>query len=279
VISSTSPWAVGLGVTVALLAAALPASSGRAVAAAPMVGTLYSASAKAPAAPSPRSGPALDIGVDPAARALLPADDQVLVRFVPVEASTFTLTLARQRSESRPQPVGGRAAKTPKRARVQPAPTSPPATVPAPIATAAPAPQVAVAAPPPPAPTLPKTFTEIDEALRASSTTQAVNLRLKKAGIAFRLTHVGRVGDRYVLRYAIANEEPADFFLSIVNVAAGGKAIHSETAGPFSCPSGQEIFGVVHFAPSDAAGRAVSIELIQSGGDRRHFPLTVSYTF
>jgi hypothetical protein len=244
-----------------------------------MVGPLYSASAKAPAASSACSGPALDIGVDPAARALLPADDQVLVRFVPVEASTFTLTLERRWREGGRQSIALRAAKTPKLARVLPAPAPPPAAAPAPVVAATPAPPVAIAAPPPPIPTLPTTFTEIDEALRGSSTTQAVNLRLKKAGISFRLTHIGRVADHYVLRYAIANEEPADFFLSIVNVAAGGKAIHSETAGPFSCPSSQEVVGVVYFSPSDAAGKSISVELVQSGGDRRRFTLAVDYTF
>jgi hypothetical protein len=149
------------------------------------------------------------------------------------------------------------------------------------VAAADPAPVAvpAVAPPPAPKPTFPPTFAEIDDALRASSTVQAINFRIKKGGVSFRLTQVGRVGDRYVIRYAIANEESSPFFLSIVNVAAGGKPILSETAGTYSCPTGQEVYGVVHFSPAAVAGKNVVVELVQSGGEHRRFSLTADYAF
>jgi hypothetical protein len=221
----------------------------------------------------------MSIGLDPAARKLLPQDEEILVRFVSVDASSFTLTLEHDWQNTRRLLTSAKATPDKRRRVVLAAPVAP-VSVPAPVAVAAAAPAAPVVVAPPAAlPTLPTTFTEIDEALRGDSTTQAVNLRLKKVGITFRLTHIGRVRDRYVLRYAIANEEAADFFLSIVNVAAGGKAIHSETAGQFSCPAGQEVFGVVHFTPADAAGKAISVELVQAGGDRRRFTIGVNYTF
>jgi hypothetical protein len=128
-------------------------------------------------------------------------------------------------------------------------------------------------------PTFPPTFAEIDDALRASSTAQAINFRVKKGGITFRLTQVGRIGERYVIRYAIANEEPDPFFLSIVNVAASGKPIQAETAGTYSCATGQEVYGVVHFKPSAVAGKTVAVELVQSGGEHRRFSLSADYAF
>jgi hypothetical protein len=115
------------------------------------------------------------------------------------------------------------------------------------------------------------TFAQLDEALRAAPTTQTVNLRTKQGGVTFRITAVGRVGDRQVIRYAIANEEDSDFFVSIVNVSAAGKPLRSETAGPYSCAAGSEVYGIVHFPP--AAFQTVAVELVQSGGQRRHFSL------
>ena len=61
------------------------------------------------------------------------------------------------------------------------------------------------------------------------------------------------------------------FFVSIVNVSAAGKPIRSETAGPYSCAAGSEVYGIVHFLP--AASQTVAVELVQSGGQRRHFSL------
>ena len=116
-----------------------------------------------------------------------------------------------------------------------------------------------------------RTFVELDEALRAAPTTHPVNLRIKSGGVTFRITAVGRVGDQQVIRYAIANEEDLDFFVSIVNVSAAGKPIRSETAGPYSCAAGSEVYGIVHFVP--VASQTVTVELVQSGGQRRHFSL------
>jgi hypothetical protein len=117
------------------------------------------------------------------------------------------------------------------------------------------------------------TFGELDDALRSSPLTQTLNLRLKLDDISFRITHVGRVGNREAVRFAIANAGNGDFFVSIINVAFGGKAIHSETAGPYSCGSGQEVFGIVHFASDIAAGKVITVELVQSGGEHHRFAL------
>ena len=85
--------------------------------------------------------------------------------------------------------------------------------------------------------------------------------------------------DRGVVRFALANEEAVDFFLSIINVTVGGAPIHSEVAGPYVCAAGQEVFGIAHFALADVTGKSVSIELVQSGGDRRRFSLDIPYKF
>jgi hypothetical protein len=130
-----------------------------------------------------------------------------------------------------------------------------------------------------PKPTQPVTYTEFDQALRASPTAEAINPRLKRGGVTFRATHVGAVVDRGVVRFALANEEAADFFLSIINVTVGGAPIHSEVAGPYVCAVGQEVFGIVHFALADVTGKSASIELVQSGGDRRRFSLDIPYKF
>jgi hypothetical protein len=136
-------------------------------------------------------------------------------------------------------------------------------------ATPAPKPEAAGAA----------AFGELDEALRQSPTTQAVNLRVKKGGVVFRITHVGPVSGRAAVRFAIANEESTDFFLSIVNVAADGNPLPAEAAGPYACRAGEEIFGIVHFSPQSAAGKRLTITLVQSGGERRRFHLALEYRF
>lgn len=229
--------------------------------------------------------PEIDVGLDPAARLLIPAAPAIVVRFVGLSNSTFTLTLARRLVDASARPntevksntapsvqslkKRGKTAKQPS-TRSQIAPNIPPAL---------PKDTVAAASVMAPVATFPITFAEIDDALRGSSTVKAINVRLKKDGVTFRLTHVGRVGNRYVVRYAIVNEEGSDFFLSIVNVTAAGKAIHAEQAGPYSCPMSQEVFGVVHFLPSLVAGKNVVIELVQSGGEHRRFSLPVDFAF
>ena len=275
-IDRISPAVMGAGVALSLGTAFLPSHHSAAVAETPIAGPLVAGTS---GATGPRKAEltirTVEIGVDAALRASFPASTEVLVRFVPVEASTVTIVdAATWRETSR---VAAKATREMEdRRRRQPIKR-----LPEPVPAAAPivAPPVVQAPPPPPEPTLPRTFSEIDEALRAATTTQSINTRLKKDGVSFRLTHVGRVRDRYVVRYAIANEETADFFLSIVNVTAGGKPIHAETAGPYACQTGQEIYGVVHFSPKDAAGRSVALELVQSGGGRRRFSLAVPYAF
>ena len=248
-------------------------------------GVLYSVDADTQAArAAAASMPEIDIGLDPAARALLPPAAALVVRFVGIDQSTFTLTLARRLHEASDLTAGaskttGAVAKT-KRKRPAMKAAAPPTTTVAVVAVSTPAAAPVVAAPPsPPKPTFPPTFAEIDDALHASSTVQAINVRVKKDGVSFRLTHVGRVDDHYVIRYAIANEETDAFFLSIVNISADGKPIHSETAGSYSCPTGQEVYGVVHFSPAVVAGKKVVVELVQSGGDHRRFSLTADYGF
>jgi hypothetical protein len=243
----------------------------------PIAGTLYSVTTDSMTAINDGSQPAsvpyptlslppeLRISVDPAARAALPPGrDEFLVRFIAPESSTFTLTLGR-RSAASVNPTSARPLK--------------PRPIPAPVVAAVPVPVEAPAPPPRPKAAQPRNFTEFDEALRGSSTAQAINQRLKRVGVTFRITHVGRVGDRGVVRYAVANEEAPDFFLSVVNVSAAGKPVLSENAGPYACKSGEEIFGVVHFAPAAVVGKRIAVELIQSGGDRRRFSLPVSYPF
>lgn len=281
---ATARPAVVIGLAAAgLLLAILPAGLGRSPKPKAISGALYTAGSAKTAPSTPPELPRVNLGASPEIRRLLPGGSDFVVHLVDVKQSSFTLTTAKafeQRSATARLPR----AKRSKANRIKaPAPKPAPIIPAAPMTPAPPAPAPAPVAPPKPAapvlPTLPKTFTEIDQALRNSSTTQAVNVRIKKGGISFRLTHIGRVGDRYVLRFGVANEEAADFFLSIINVTAAGKAIPSETAGPYACQAGQEIFGVVYFKPADVAGKAVSVELIQSGGDRRHFKLEANYSF
>ncbi|MBI5239128.1 MAG: hypothetical protein HY926_01515 [Elusimicrobia bacterium] len=130
-----------------------------------------------------------------------------------------------------------------------------------------------------PEPAGPVAFGDLDEALRQSPTTQALNLRVKKGGMVFRITHVGRARGRAAARFALANEEAADFFLSVVSVSAGGAPVLADTAGPYVCRAGEEIYGVVHLAPEAASGKRLSVTLVQSGGERRRFQLALEYPF
>ena len=291
-IADHNPLITAVAVAAVVVGTAVMAPNRQAAAPDRLSGVLYSIDADTQAArAAAASMPELDIGLDPAARAVLPPASALIVRFVGIEESTFTLTLARRLKE-----VSGFTAGTPKTAAVAAAaavvrrkpkhPATKTLAKAAPVVStaavaAAPAPVPPPPATPPPAPkpTFPPTFAEIDDALRASSTAQAINVREKKGGVTFRLTQVGRVENRYVIRYAIANEDPDTFFLSIVNVSADGTPIHSETAGPYSCPTGQEAYGVVHFLPAAVAGKKVVVELVQSGGDHRRFSLTVDYPF
>jgi hypothetical protein len=125
----------------------------------------------------------------------------------------------------------------------------------------------------------PAAFGDLDEALRQSPTTQALNLRVKKGGVVFRITHVGKARGRAAARFALANEEAADFFLSVVNVSAGDSPIPAGTVGPYVCRAGDEIFGVVHFTPEAASGKRLTVTLVQSGGERRRFQLALEYPF
>ncbi len=149
------------------------------------------------------------------------------------------------------------------------------------VRTTAPAAAQPLATPPAPKPEAAgaAAFGELDESLRQSPTTQTINLRVKKGGVIFRITHVGRASGRAAVRFAVANEESADFFLSIVNVAADGNPLPAEAAGPYACRSGEEIFGIVHFTPQSAAGKRLAVTLVQSGGERRRFQLGLDYRF
>lgn len=216
--------------------------------------------------------PEIRLALEPSARASLPKGSTFVVHLVAPSSGTVLLALAdRSRHMKR---------------TAQPA-ALPIATPPAPVPAQLPAPQspeptleAPPAAPAPPKPTLPATFTEFDEALRGSPTTEGLNFRLRRGGVVFRITHVGRIGDRGAARFAIANEEAGDFFISIVNVTAAKAPIHSETAGPLVCRGGgQEIYGIIHFALPDVKAKNVAIELVQSGGDRRRFQLYVPYRF
>lgn len=172
------------------------------------------------------------------------------------------------------------------RPRRTPAPVEPPpqivaAPIVAQVADPAPPPPPVVIAPPVAKPKPPQamTFVELDEALRQSSTAQTLNLRTKQGGITFRVTHVGRLADRGVVRFNIANEESADFFISVVNISQSRKPLPSETAGPYACRAGEEIAGAVHFLSSAVSGRTITVELVQSGGARRRFSLKLDYIF
>jgi hypothetical protein len=290
VIADNNPLITAAAVAVVVVATSVLAPKRQVAAPEHLSGVLYSIEADTQAArEAAASMPELDIGLDPAARAVLPPASALIVRFVGIEESTYTLTLARRLreatslSDEASRAAAAAAALAAKKKAKRPARKAPPVAV---IAAPSPMPAAApivissvVATPVPPKPTFPPTFAEIDDALRASSTVQTINVRVKKGGVTFRLTHVGRVNDRYVIRYAIANEEPDAFFLSIVNVSADGKPIHSETAGPYSCPTGQEVYGVVHFLPATVAGKNVVVELVQSGGSHRRFSLTADYAF
>ncbi len=244
----------------------------RSAAAPPLAGILYSAAndsraeaALSEAGPPAPSYPEIKLSVSPTARAAFPQGSDFVAHIVPPAASTFTVTLAHS-TASAPRPR--RAARE---VQVSSAPLAAQEPTPPPVPEPTP--------PAPPTPTQAASFVELDEALRGSPTTETVNLRLKRSGITFRATHVGRLGDRAAIRFAIANEEPSDFFLSIVSVWADTAPIHSETAGPYACGAGREIFGVVHFAGGDAAGKRVAIELVQSGGERRRFKLSLDHRF
>lgn len=274
-LSSLSP-AITAPCTLLLCGAALLVGRQPRIApAAPLAGILYSAATESPAAaalgeagpPAPApSYPEIRLSVSPAARSSFPQGSDFIAHIVPPAASTFTVTLAH--STAPPAPRLRRAAREVQVSTAPLAAQEPPPAVPEP--TPPPAPPVATQA---------TSFVELDEALRGSPTTETVNLRLKRSGVTFRATHVGRLGDRAAIRFAIANEESSDFFLSIVSVWADSAPIHSETAGPYACGAGREIFGVVHFAGADAAGKRVAIELVQSGGERRRFKLALDHRF
>jgi hypothetical protein len=279
VIAGTNPLFTAATVAGVVLGASILAPRSRFAPPGRISGVIYSADSDTQTIrESEAAMPQIDIGLDPAARAMLPSATKLVVRFVGIDESTFTLTLAQRfREGSNQNPAIASKNKSSRRPRMKTAAEIAPAATAVAISTqAAPPP----AAPPPtPKPTFPPTFAEIDDALHASSTVQAVNVRIKKGGVSFRLTHVGRVDERYVVRYAIANEEADAIFLSIVNVSADGKPIHSETAGAYSCATGQEVYGVVHFSPAVVSGKKVTVEWVQSGGDHRRFSLTADYGF
>ena len=266
----------------------------------PLAGNLFSADADTSAARGAAAQqddlplPEIRVALDASARASLPPGLDFIVHLVPAGLSKITLTAVQSSTLSadkglaqtlpgtplhgrQVKPISRHAHKTQQK-QLERVPTPP---------TAATAPQIATSTPtqlalaqqpiqtsaetPAPTPTQAMTFAQLDEALRAAPTTQTVNLRTKQGGVTFRITAVGRVGDRQVIRYAIANEEDSDFFVSIVNVSAAGKPLRSETAGPYSCTAGSEVYGIVHFPP--ASSKAVAVELVQSGGQHRHFSL------
>ena len=271
----------------------------------PITGVLYSVDTDSSTSRTGNSSddlplPELRVGLDQSAREKLPPGLDFIVHLVPAGGSQLRLTSIQEaapapRSGAAPIPAAPRDQEAHARTRhndrkargrkdrpgpalvAAAAPVT--ATVMAPPLVAAATQPPAPAAPATPAPTQAKTFGELDDALRSSPTTQTLNLRLKLDDIAFRITHVGRVADREAIRYAIANSGNHDFFVSIVNVSTGGKAIHSETAGPYSCGSGQEVFGIVHFAAEIAAGKIITVELVQSGGEHRRFALKLPIPF
>lgn len=282
-IAQTNPLITAAAVSLAVAGSSMVGTTRQVTRPERLSGVLYSASTDTRAArTSAASMPEINVGLDPAARDAFPSASALIVRLVDIDQSTFTLTLAHHFHEnSSPKGTSARSSlPLHRRSRRQVAiATERVVDAAAAIPVSTPTPVAAEAPPLAPKPTFPPTFAEIDNALRASSTAQAINFRVKKGGVTFRLTQVGRVGDRYVIRYAIANEESSPFFLSIINVAAGGKPVLSETAGTYSCSTGQEVYGVVHFSPAAVAGKSVVVELVQSGGEHRRFSLTADYAF
>lgn len=271
----------------------------------PMTGVLYSIDADSSTSRTGGSSddlplPELRVGLDQSARENLPPGLDFIVHLVPAGGTQLRLTSSQEAASApklgtapiMPNPkVRGQHARARHEHRKAITPQERPSSVPiaaaAPVAAppAAPTPPTASVQPPvptPPAaptPTQAKTFGELDDALRSSPLTQTLNLRLRLDEISFRITHVGRVGNREAVRFAIANSGGGDFFVSIVNVSTGAKPIHSETAGPYSCASGQEVFGIAHFAAEIAAGKIIAVELVQSGGEHRRFALKLPIPF
>lgn len=222
--------------------------------------------------------PVLLVSLDPGVRTALPSSEEILVRFVPPASSSFTLSLIRKEPAQRsPRRSPAPFVHTTLAVSSQPAKLFAPDAAPA-VPTVEAAAAMAVTKPTPAVPP-PPTFSQLDEALRESPSTQTVNQRTRDGLIMFKITHIGRLDGRNTIRYAIVNEEMTDFFLSIVNVAADGRAITASTLGSFVCRSHEEVFGIVQFPAAAAAGRRVELELVQSGGDRRRLRLPVEYAF
>ena len=294
-----NPVFIAIAVILLIALAALCGSCQRsATGQAPIKGVLYSVDADSAATRAGISSddlplPELRAGVDEATREKLPPGLDFIVHLVPGGGTSLRLTslqdatpapklgaaaIRRERGASEPHVRTHHDGRIAAEHQKQPSPALIAAsalTIAPPLAASATQPPTPTA-PAPPTPTQAKTFSELDDALRSSPLTQTLNLRLKLDDVSFRITHVGRVGDREAVRFAIANAGSGDFFVSIVNVSSAGKAIHSETAGPYSCGSGQEVFGIVHFAADIAVGKVITVELVQSGGEHRRFALKLS---
>ena len=235
-------------------------------------GALYSAVADSTTVEAPAqtlaSLPQLAVSVPASQRAAFPEGTSAVVHFV--ARSSYTLSLA-TKTNTRPSRRPARPEAPPPATAARPTPTAPP---PPPSLTATSAPLKSR-----PAQAQPETFEDYDDALRRSETTQTINARLSRGGVTFRLTQVGVVGSEAVVRYAIANSGSADFFVSLVNVYAGGAPTPSETTGRYACRPGSEIYGVSHFPSVVVVGKKVSVELVESGGAGRRFLLAVDHAF
>jgi hypothetical protein len=123
-------------------------------------------------------------------------------------------------------------------------------------------------------------YRQMNTIMEELPTSFVLDRKVQKGGICFRLRQIALWKDEYLIKCSVANESDVDFFVSLVKLLADGKQVEEELVMPFSCRPKEEIHGIARVKVKDLAKKSVSLELWESGGERRRLLIReVRYAF
>ena len=126
----------------------------------------------------------------------------------------------------------------------------------------------------------PDTFLTLDAKLSQNPMSFPVENRIKKGDIMIALEQLGKFEGYYLLKFSVANNEPDEFFISKVMMFTSAHPVSSNEFMPFSCRSGEVIYGIVRFTINDVANKRVGFALTESGGKERKYEIrSINFAF
>lgn len=123
-------------------------------------------------------------------------------------------------------------------------------------------------------------YLTLDAKLSQNPMSFPVDNRMKKGDIRLVLEQLGKFDGYYLLKFSVTNNEPDEFFISKVMISSNERPVSSNEFMPFSCRTGEVIYGIVRFSINDVAAKRVGFNLTESGGKERKYEIkSINYAF